>query len=382
MDWGLVVEAGADKDEGRIPRWVRQAIFLWWGVFVALWALLIVSRQLRSLLIQLALALFLSFAMEPTVDRLANRGMKRSSATALTMFGVVAFFVGFLTAMGSLMATQVNQLATDLPGYVTSAESWAEDRFDIDIESDTLLSELSDGGQASQYLSAIADNVVGVGAALAGVLFQVLTILLFAFYLTADGPRVRSTICRVLPPARQHDVLNVWELAITKTGAFLTSRFVLAAISALVHWVVFRIVGLPSTLALAIWVGLISQFIPVVGTYIAGVVPALIALAIEPTMALWIIATVVIYQQIENYLIQPRVTAQSLNMHPAVAFGAVLAGTATFGAPGALLALPALATIQSFISAFIEHHDVVENRLLGPVVAALGDEDDQGDEAP
>ncbi len=365
-----------------MPRWVRQAILLWWGVFVGLWATLTISRQLRSLLVQLALALFLSFAMEPTVDRLNERGVKRWVATAITMFGVALFFVGFLTAMGSLVATQVRQLGDDLPGYVTSAEEWAEDRFDIAIDTENVLSELGDGGQANEYLSAIADNVVGVGAALAGILFQVLTIALFAFYLTADGPRVRSAICSVLPPARQHEVLRVWELAITKTGAFLTSRIILALSSALVHGVVFRIVGLPSSLALALWVGLISQFIPVIGTYIAGVVPALIAVAIDPGMALWVIGTVVVYQQVENYLIQPRVTAHSLNMHPAVAFAAVLVGTATFGAPGALLALPVVATVQSFIAAFIEHHEVVENRLLQSSESKQGIADGSSDDQP
>ncbi len=71
-----------------MPRWVRQAIFLWWAVFVALWSTLMVTRQLRGLLIQLVVALFLSFAMEPLVDRLSNRGWSRSLATAATMFGV------------------------------------------------------------------------------------------------------------------------------------------------------------------------------------------------------------------------------------------------------------------------------------------------------
>lgn len=366
-----------------MPRWVRQAILLWWAVFVALWATLMVTRQLRGLLIQLVVALFLSFAMEPLVDRLSNRGWSRAAATAVVMLGVATFFVVFLTAMGSLVATQVQQLADDLPGYITSAENWAEGRFDIDVDTDNILSALGDGGQASEYLSAVADNVVGVGAALAGILFQVLTVSLFAFYLTADGPRVRNTICSVLPPARQHEVLRAWELAITKTGAFLTSRFILAAISTLVHWVVFRLIGLPSAVALALWVGLISQFIPVIGTYIAGIVPVLIALAIDPKIALWVIITIVIYQQVENYLIQPRVTAHSLSMHPAVAFAAVLAGTATFGAPGALLALPFLATVQAFISAFIEHHDVVDSRLLagrrGSEEPSDGDDAESGD---
>jgi len=348
----------------KLPLWVRQAILWWWGVLVVLWLSLGVVRQLRGLLIQLALALFLSFAMEPLVDRLGRRGVNRGVATGLTMLLLVIGVAAFLTAMGSLIATQLRQLAEDLPGYLTSAELWAEERFGVEIENADLIEQLQAGGQASEYLSGLADNLVGVGTGLLSGVFQLLTIGLFAYYLTADGPRLRQSICSVLPPARQLEVLRVWELAINKTGAFISSRVILAVISAVFHWVAFAVLDLPSAVPLAIWVGVISQFIPVVGIYIAGVVPTLIALGIDPTKALWVIVVLVVYQQIENYGLQPRVTAQTLDMHPAVAFAAVLAGTATFGASGALLALPFLATVQSFISAYIARHNVVESRLL------------------
>ncbi len=348
----------------QMPPWVRRAIIFWWVILVGLWAALSTARQLRGLLIQLVLAVFLSFAMEPAVERLGRYGIKRSIATAITMTITILFFLGFLTAMGSLVASQLRLLATDLPGYVTSAEEWAEVRFGVELDNADLIDQLSAGGQTSEYLSTLADNLVGVGTSLVSVIFQLLAISLFAYYLTADGPRFREVICSMLPPARQHEVLRIWELAINKTGAFISSRVILAIISAVCHWVVFAVLDLPSAVALAIWVGLISQFIPVVGIYIAGVGPALIALGIDPTKALWVLVAVVIYQQIENYGLQPRVTAHTLNMHPAVAFGAVLAGTATFGASGALLALPLVATVQAFISAYIARHTVVENPLL------------------
>ncbi len=347
-----------------MPRWVREAILWWWGVLVVLWLSLGVVRQLRGLLIQLALALFLSLAMEPFVDRLGRRGINRGLATASAMSILAIACIAFLVAMGSLIATQLRELAADLPDYVRSAELWSEERFNVELESSDLLDQLRAGGQANEYLSGLADNLVGVGTGVLSGVFQLLTISLFAFYLTADGPRLRRSICSVLPPARQHEVLRVWELAINKSGAFLAARFILAVISAAVHWVAFAALDLPSAVALALWVGIISQFIPVIGIYIAGVLPALIALGIQPSKALWVLLVIVIYQQIENYVLQPRVTAQTLNMHPAVAFAAVLAGTAMFGATGALLALPFLATVQSFISAYVARHSVVESRLI------------------
>jgi predicted PurR-regulated permease PerM len=347
-----------------MPRWVRQAILLWWGVLVGLFLILAAARQLRGLLVQVVLALFFSFAMETMVDRLGRRGIRRGPATALTMFTVLLFFVGFLAAMGRLVAGQLQELADDLPGYITDADIWLSDQFNMEIDSGDVVEQLQAGGRASEYLSGLADNLLGVGTSVLNVLFQLLTISLFAYYFTADGPRLRKAICSVLPPARQHEVLRIWELAINKTGAFIASRVILAIVSAAFHWLVFAVLELPSSLALGLWVGLVSQFIPVIGTYIAGVVPALIALGVEPRKALFVIIAVLVYQQIENYILQPRVTAQTLDMHPAVAFAAVLAGTATFGVSGALLALPFLATVQSFISAYIARHNVVESYLL------------------
>ena len=125
-------------------------------------------------------------------------------------------------------------------------------------------------------------------------------------------------------------MLQVWEVAITKTGAYITSRLLLAVISAAFHWAVFAVLGLPQSLALALWVGVISQFIPAIGTYIAGVLPVLVALGVDPSKALIVIAAVIIYQQIENYALQPRITAQTLDLHPGVSIGAVLAGTSLF----------------------------------------------------
>lgn len=347
-----------------MPPWIRQAIVWWWGVLVVLWAVLMTTRQLRGLLIQLVLALFLSFAMEPVVDRLDRRGVKRGVATALTMALLALFFIGFLAAMGSLVASELRQLAADLPGYIAGAEEWIEARFGVAIENSDLLEQLQSGGQATEYLSQVADNLVGVGTGVLSGLFTLLTVSLFAFYFTADGPRLRRAICSVLPPVRQHEMLRIWELAIVKTGAFISSRFILALISAVCHWVAFALLGLPSSLALALWVGIVSQFIPVIGIYIAGVFPALIALGIDPTKALSVLIVIVVYQQIENYILQPRITAQTLNIHPAVAFAAVLAGNATFGVSGAVLALPFVTTVQSFISAYIARHNVVENRLV------------------
>ncbi len=346
-----------------MPGWVPRAIALTMlgaaGLVVGQWLV----KQLSGLLIMMLVSLFLSFALEPAVNWLNRRGMRRGMATLLS-FSVVAFAVaGFLLAMGSVLAEQIQRLVDDAPGYIQSAQGWLSDR-GVDVNVDELLAEFQAGGAAASFAQDVAGNLIDVGTTILGLLFQLLTISLFTFYLTADGPRFRRTICSVISPRRQVEVLHIWDVAISKTGGYIYSRALLALLSFLFHWLVFTLVGLPSPLPLAMWVAVVSQFVPVVGTYIAGVVPLLIAALDDPVSAVWIFAAIVIYQQVENYLFAPRVTAQTMEMHPAVAFGAVIAGTGVLGAVGALLALPAAATIQAFVAGYIQRHELVESGLL------------------
>jgi predicted PurR-regulated permease PerM len=158
-------------------------------------------------------------------------------------------------------------------------------------------------------------------------------------------------------------VLRAWELAIQKTGGYVYSRTLLAACSATATWLFLALLGVPYPLALGLWTGAVSQFVPTVGTYLAGALPVLIALLTAPVDGLWTLAFILVYQQVENYLLSPRITAQTMELHPSVAFGAVIAGGAILGPVGALLALPAAASLQAFASTWIRHYEVVTSPL-------------------
>lgn len=346
------------------PPWVRRAILIWWGAGLALLLSVLLVRELQSLLTQIVMALFLSFAIEPVVDKLERRGVKRGIASVVTLLGVLASIIVFFAMMGTLIADQLNQLVDELPEIVESAQQWLDTTVGIQVSADDLLGQLQPGGEASKFASNLAGDLVGFGSTIANVLFQLLTVTIFAYYFSADGPRIRQSVCSVFPPARQHEILRVWELAITKTGGYITSRTILAVISATFHWMIFAALGLPSPIALAIWVGLVSQFIPTIGTYLAGILPVLVAVGVDPAKALWVVAAIIVYQQIENYGLQPRITAQTLDMHPAMAIAVVLGGTQLFGIAGALLSLPLFATVTAFSTAYIQRHELVENRLV------------------
>jgi predicted PurR-regulated permease PerM len=351
-------------DERRLPRWVVPAVAVFWGGFLVAIALRSVWVTLSGLFVLLAIAVFLALAVEPGVDRLARRGWRRGRATALILFGVMAAFLLFVGAIGTLVGTQIADLLQDSETYITDTVDAINDALGTNLDAQAVIDDFNDpDGAVQEFIADQQDNVVRLSVAALGGLLQLFSVLLFTFYLVADGPKLRRAICSRLTPARQERALAAWELAGTKTGGYLYSRALLAVLSALFHWVVFQSLGIAAPVALAMWVGIVSQFLPVVGTYIAGVLPVLLTFLDSPLKALIVLGAIVVYQQIENYLLSPRITAQTMELHPALAFGAALAGAAVLGGVGAILALPAAAMAQALISQWGDRHEVIENAL-------------------
>ena len=350
----------SDPDGRSLPLWARRAILSLLVGVAALYYLRGLLEALRPLILVLLVAFFLSFALEPAVNRLERVGLRRGLGTALVMVALVAAVGGFGIQVGSLLAEQVTEFSENVPAYLSDVDEWLEDSFGIENATADLRADYDTGALAS-WLGDVAVDLARFGTTVVNVLFQLFTVGLFTFYLVAEGPKLRRLVCSFIAERHQRHVLEVWDLAIEKTGGYILSRSVLALGSSLVHWAAFELIGLPSSLALALWVGVMSQFVPVVGTYIAGALPLVIALLGNPADGLWVIVVVAVYQQFENYLLAPRITSHTMQLHVAVAFGAVIAGSAVLGVVGALLALPAAATIQSVIAAEAERHEVAEH---------------------
>ena len=347
-----------------MPRWTWRVIAIFWtGWIVAQWLEGALSN-LADLILLVMVALFLALAVEPGVNRLARRGWRRGSATALILFTVIIAFVVFIAAMGTLVAGQIADLLGNSERYVTRTVDFLNTTFDTNIDPKDVIEEIQDpDGRIQQFIANQGDRALKVSVAALGVVFQALTVMLFTFYLVADGPRLRRAICSRLRPGRQRQVLDGWELAIDKTGGYLYSRALLAGLSAVFHWVVFQAVGTQAPVALALWVGFISQFLPVVGTYLAGVLPLLVTLLDSPVKALIVAIAILTYQQIENYVFAPRITARTMELHPALAFGAAIGGGALLGGVGAVLALPAAAMIQALASGAGVRYEVIDSYL-------------------
>ncbi|MGW1378051.1 AI-2E family transporter [Streptomyces sp. NPDC002446] len=349
------------RSDARMPRWLPRAMVLALALVgcyqLAIWGF----HQLITLLLNVLIAFFLALAVEPAVDWMAARGMRRGLATGLVFLGILVAAAGFFTLLGSMLAGQIATMVEEFPQYLDSVISWMNSTLHTHLSRVEVQNNLLRSDWLQKYVQDSANNVLAVSATVLGSLFNLLTVALFSFYFAADGPRLRRALCSVLPPRRQTEVLRAWEIAVAKTGGYLYSRGLMALISGIAHYVLLELMGVPYAPALGMWVGLVSQFIPTIGTYMAGALPILIAFTVDPWHALWVFGFVVIYQQFENYLLQPRITAKTVDIHPAVAFGSVVAGTALMGAVGALIAIPATATLQAFLGAYVKRYDVPDD---------------------
>ncbi|MEV0465431.1 AI-2E family transporter [Nocardia tengchongensis] len=345
-----------------MPAWLPRAMVLalaLLGLFeLANWA----AHQLIGIAIMMTVSFFISLAMEPAVDGMAGRGVNRGLATAVVFIIVFACTAGFIATLGVLMVETVANVVSELPRLLDELLNWVNHVFHQSFTLDQLRDRLfKDSNVISSWAERAANNVWGLSSTVLGGLARLLTIALFSVYMTADGPKLRRTVCSLLPPAKQGAVLHAWDLAIDKTGGYLYSRALLAVISAVAHGAFLALLGIPNAVALGIWFGVVASFVPTIGTYLAGVLPILVALTIKPLDAVWIILFVVIYQWIQDYVLQPRITAKTVDVNPAIALLSVIVGGALLGAVGALLAIPATATLQAFLGEYVKRYEVSED---------------------
>ena len=337
------------------------------AILIAAYCVLVVVRALRGVLVMLLVSLFLSFAAEPAVQFLARRGVRRGFATGAVFLVGLLVAAGMVVAMVPLFVQQVTDLIDSVPRSINDLNEIVdglplipsvEVTPELEVELRSLALEF--GERARTVALGAAGNVVSLGATAFAALFQLLAVGLVTFYLVTDGPRLRRTLARPLPPERQREMLAIWELAIAKTGGYIYSRLLLAFACGLAHLLLLLILGVPFALPLALWVGVTSAFVPVVGTYLGGVLLVLVALVNNPINALWVVAFIVLYQQLENYALAPAIQSRTMDVHPAVAFVAVLIGGTLLGGVGALLALPATAIIQALLSTYVRRHSLID----------------------
>lgn len=268
------------------------------------------AHRLAGIFQMILVSLFLSFAIEPAVGYLARRGWRRGAATGLIFLAVVAAGAGLLALLIPAILTGTRQLISSLPDLVANLARYLKP-LGIQLDRASLQQQLTTYGDdlisAAQH---VTGGILTLATGVAGVLFEVSAVAFFTFYMVARGPQLRRAVLSWFRPRHQRQILAVWEDAIQQTGGYFYSRLLLAVVNGSLMFVVLWVRHVPFAAPLAVFEAAVSTFIPVVGTYIGGAAPVLAALLTDPVDAIIVLAWIVVYQQIENYFLAPRLTAR------------------------------------------------------------------------
>jgi predicted PurR-regulated permease PerM len=340
-------------------KWLRRALIM---VVIAILGLEVINYAwgaLGGFVFNLLIAWLIAISIDPVVTWLNRRGLRRGVATAIVAIASLILIAAFIALFGGALAAQTVELVVATPALVLDIVRWINGTFEASIDPQELLSNLNlTTQQAADLASGLAGGVLAVFVSVVGAVFNFVTVLVFSFYFSADAPRIKRWIASLLKPAQQVVFIKVWDISVRKAGGFVISKFALASVSALFHSLFFWLIDIPFWLPMGIFAGFVSQFIPTIGTYIGVALPALFAAFNEPLDVLWIVLFATVYQQIENYVLTPRISTHTMDINSGVALASVFVGAALFGPIGAIIGIPLAAILIAVFEAYGQRYDV------------------------
>jgi predicted PurR-regulated permease PerM len=296
----------------------------------------------------LVLAGFIAVAVSGPVNFFEQK-MRRGLAIAIVYLGVI--LIPFLIAAVLIppIVDQANNLATNAPEYARDLTKTVQDNktlHDLDEKYDLTAKIEEQAGKLPAKVGDAAGVLADVGAGIVSSIFAGITILILSVFMVGAAPRWRQSFVRLHAEDRARALNRLFDRTGTAVGGYVRGALLQALIAGVSSYVVLAILGVPYPVALALIIALLD-LVPLVGATLGAVVVGVVTLFNDfPTATIvWAIWSVV-YQQIENTVIQPRIQSRAVQVEPFVVLVAVLFGSALFGVFGALLAIPAAATLQ------------------------------------
>jgi len=314
----------------------------------------IIFLEVKPLIFDFFVAFVLAAMAEPSVNKLEKR-FKRSYAALIVVFAILTLIIGTLISILPIMVSQLYELSLQIPEYIQNIVNFIENSslINFEINNQNLDYESQFTNLIEKYGGTVGNTVVFASQGLIGGLGHIFVIFIFAYYLISDGNTWRSALRNNLNHSFWKIIDDVWNVGVSKAAGFVVAKFILGILASVVLSVAFLLIGLPSPIALGVSAGILSQLIPVVGTFIGGLVPFVASISLGSNIIFATVIILLIYQVIENYFISPKVTQKTMSIHPGVAIFSTLFGAYMLGPTGAILALPIAATIQGLIATYV-----------------------------
>lgn len=315
------------------------------GVLSAI-VLLRALESVSQIFVLILVSLFLATGLNPAVEALRKRNFSRGSAVAVIFSSVILFVVFFAFVVVPPVVSQGTNLIQNAPELLdnlmkNSTINSLNDQFGI---IDTLQSRLNSVTSDGTLLISTFGGVIGVGQSILSGFFTALTILVLTLYFITSLPQATSLGLSLVPASRRDRVGKLTNAVIERIGIFVGSQILIAAMAGVFIVLLSTVLSLPSPIAIGMIVFVVA-LIPLIGHFIGAGVVTLIALTQSPLIGLVAFVTYVLYVQIENYVVTPRIMKRTLSVPGAVTIISALIGSSLLGLVGGLLAVPVAASI-------------------------------------
>jgi predicted PurR-regulated permease PerM len=316
-------------------------------VFAVVAALVLVyaAYLVRSVLVLVVVAGFLAVGLDPAVRGLERFGLTRGLAVAVLFVGILLFLGGFLFAVIPPLVEQVTNFATHLPKYVQDL-SHTNPRVERFITENDIPDKLRAAtNNAPKIIGGSLATLVGVAGSVIGSVFKVVTVLVLTIYFVMSLSQIRAGTLRLIPRTKRERARVLLDPMLEKVGGYVAGNLAVSLLAGVMAFIFLALVHVPFPVALALWVA-IADLIPLVGASLGAIPAVVVAFVGSVPLGIATVAYFIIYQQTENYLIAPRVMTKAVDLSAAAVLLAALIGASLLGFVGALMAIPAAASLK------------------------------------
>jgi predicted PurR-regulated permease PerM len=355
-------------EDGWRRRWPPMSYWVRWALTLAAVATVLAALfSVFNIVVLVVIAAVLAIGLDPAVRRIERAGKSRGQAVTLIFLGAIGVVVLFMWLVIPPLIAQIGELADDIPGYVErlSERDDAIGRyFQEEDVAERLRGFIED---LPAKISSSFGTIVGVAKGVTSAVFNIVTVAILAIYFMLSLPSMRRTGAIAFAPSARERAEAVMDQSISRIGGYVAGILTtasIAGVSALVFFTILNIfgIGVPFAVPLAVWAA-IAGLIPAVGAYIGATPAVIVGFFTSGLTGVLTLAYFIVYQQIENYAIQPRIMRNAVNLSPA----AVIVSTLVFGSlggfAGAMLALPLAATIKVVLVELFLRDRVAEGDL-------------------
>ena len=320
----------------------RVGLFFTAGALLAFWLGTLILK-VGPILVLIVVAVFLAVGLNPLVERLMRRGMKRPWALLIVIAGVIAAITAFVLLIAPIVGDQVTAITDNAPGWLDQLQhnktiQNLDDKYAI---IDKIKAYIEGGDIAKQA----AGGLLGFGAKVLSFLGNTFVVVVLTLYFLASLPAMKRGLYRLAPASRRTRVSYLGDRVLKNIGGFVSGQFLVAMCAGISTLVFLFVIGLGEyAVALALVVALLDV-IPMIGATLGAIIVCAIGFATDVRTGIICVIFYLVYQQVENYVIYPKVMSKSVDVPGSVTVIAALIGASLLGVVGAMLAVPVAASI-------------------------------------